>query len=121
MGQKQSSTKKVSKSEKAYLAFMLVILLFLAFKAVSMVKDVIVPSYAAGDCLLQNPKSDLEKWEVQKQDSYRVLELGNRKYRLQYTSPSYMRDEEITLSFLYINTEYHKVECGKGEEKESRR
>lgn len=67
------------------------------------------PKFKVGDCIEFN--STKESWESELLQ-YRVIELGKKKYRLEYVLPKSIAGELLDSAYIWDDG-YKKVECAK--------
>lgn len=66
------------------------------------------PNFQAGDCI---GLSSAERWEKDKYVS-KVLEVGEKKYRLEYVKPNFMRGTKDNFDYIRsVDRISEKVEC----------
>lgn len=69
-----------------------------------------LPKFKVGDCITIN--RHLEKWEIAKKDISKVLEVGDRKYRLMYVSPKLLAGMEDNFNYIIsVDDISVKTEC----------
>lgn len=70
------------------------------------------PNFQAGDCIQLD--TERESWEKPDTDLFRVAEVGQKSYRIEWVKPDYMNKSEYRFSTKYIRSTdriYKKVEC----------